>query len=448
MSSPVKNIVIVLVVLPVVILAGIKGYMHYKLKDSVELIAKNFSMVGKMKYGSLSTSLIDGEMSVRDIQLTLHGYDDVIRIKSITYTPPNLMALLKMSDNLRRGRFPESLQLSVKGLYLDLFGDLTDKLEDLIENANAEMHGINKLCGGRLYVGPRELRNMGYEEITTDFSLGYKFDKLNDELQLDWNLQQKDMGNFYLRATIVDLRDTTIASIISQPSPPRIGRFKIHYDDKSYVKRMVKSCAKRSNMGVAEYIDAESQQSAAYFASIWGVIPGPGLRQAYREFLTKPQTIDIRFELPSDVSLEQIRMFKPEDIPQMIQLSVQVNGKPVKDVSFAFNNDKELAERFRGLFGRKNVKKKVHKNIEYSKFHFVHIPLKKLPRYTGYRVRLLTDAGKTRKGTLVRITANQAHLQRRLSGGVFSMTVPIKRIRKAEVWMRTIVRKKGQGSKP
>jgi hypothetical protein len=125
---------------------------------------------------------VKGSLAVEDISIRIHGMDDELRIKAVRYQTPNLLYLVQANKQFEQGRIPESLSLSVEGLNIDLFGEFTDRLEQMVNEMNFQLHGVNPLCGGRLFFGPRELRDMGYEEIRGDMQIGYYYDAANAQI--------------------------------------------------------------------------------------------------------------------------------------------------------------------------------------------------------------------------------------------------------------------------
>ncbi len=432
-----KQILIAIILIPLLIIGGIKGYMHYQLKSNLEQLARQFSVFGTFEYGDISTSL-SGRLSVENIRLRFHDLNDVIRIKAVHYSPDSLWFLLTKGDKLKQGYLPESMQLAVEGLNMDLFGDITEKVEDVINELNFQMKGVNPLCGGRLFIGPREYREMGYEELTTDFSIGYLLDMQNQQLLIDIKSNVKDMVAAHIRATVSGISDTRLSRLYANPNPPRLKQISMQYIDKSYTRRFVKMCAELSNLSKQEFIEAEANQKPIYFASTWGIIPGAGLRQAYKRFLSNPGKVEFSMELPESVELKNIDLFKAEDIPQLLKLKLVVNGENINDLSFKFYSGKrpQLGKDIKHLFGKEEktseAPAKATKKKKPQK-RYREVSARRLPKYIGRQIRLVTDNGKHREGTLTSITDNTLHIRQNVYKGTFEMTVPLSRVKKAEV---------------
>ncbi len=432
-----KYLVLGLLVVVVLAYGGIKAYMYYSLKNKMDLLAQQFSLVGQLKYGDLTTS-VKGSLTVKDLEIRLHDMDDELRIKAIHYQTPNLLYLLQANKKLEEGRIPESLSLSIEGLNIGLFGEFTDRLEQFVSDLNFQLQGVNPLCGGRLFFGPRELRDMGYEEITSDIQIGYRFDRANAQIIVDIISSTKDIAAARIQGIIARIVDTSFISMMQPDHRPRLGQITFNYIDQSYTKRFTKYCAGLSKLELNEYIAAEANQQPVYYSYTWGFVPGPGLRQAYGAFLTKPEQIEVSLELPEAVTPKNLHLFKPEDIPGLLDLQVSVNGEAVKDLSFDFYKGQklDLSGNIDRLFAQPGAtpaaplrEKKIAKYE--TKYHIV--PVSGLKKYIGEEVRLQTTTGKTRLGYLTKIGSKVANVEQRVHRGRFTMQVPLGSITKAEV---------------
>ena len=433
-----KYLLLVPLVIAGLAYGGIKAYLYYNLKNEMDQLARQFSLFGQLEYGGLSSSL-GGSLSVHDLKLRVHGMDDELRISTIRYQTPNLWYLLQDSKQLEQGRIPQQLSLSIEGLTLELFGEFTDRFEEMVSQLNFQLHGVNPLCGGRLFFGPSEWRSMGYEEISGDMHIGYRFDPANARIVIDVTSTTRDMAAVQMQGFIEGVSDTSFMSFIQPGSQPRLGRMTLNYTDQSYTRRQVEYCAGLSKLEVNEYIAAEANQKPVYYGYLWGIVPGPGLLQAYRAFLGNPGKIDLSFELPESVTPETVNLFKPEDIPGLLNLKLNVNGDAVTDLSFSFYQGQqlEMGRKFETLFippgaapaPPPNREKKIARYE--TRYHVV--PVSSLKKYLGEEVRLQTSSGQERKGFLIRIGSNVAQVEQRLHGGKFTMQVPVGTITKAEV---------------
>lgn len=434
-----KFILVVFVVAPLLLYGAVKVYLYYQLSEYMDRVSARSNPFVNLEYGDVSTSL-SGEASVHDLRILVMGTDDVVEINKVTYNTPNIWYLLRDLGEIDNNQVPMSLHLSIQGLSMDLYGDLTDKMEDAINNINLDLIGVNTLCGGRLFIGPREYRDMGYDEIVVDGDIGYDADSITQEIALNMDFTVRNMGTVHLSTIINGFNGTAFATRVSRAHNPRVGIFKLNYSDNSYHKRFVKMCSELSKMSEAEFITAEVNQSPAYFANLWGIVPGPGLRDAYKEFLSDPGTIDVTLQWPDAIEPQNLQLYKPQDIPELLNLTLAVNNKPVSDLSFNFYNGKTLdvSNRFTKLLGsdgRPEAKPVKKKTVKYKERYYPIAP-SSLSKYVGEDVRLVVKGDMPRDGRLIRMNGNIAYVQKRLSGGNYTMQVATGRIKKAEVLLK------------
>lgn len=431
----IKYLLLAIVALPLVLFGIVKLYLNYQLNEFMDTVAARARPFVSVERGGVSTTL-SGEASIHNIEIYITGTDDVVRIEKLTYDTPNIWYLLRDLGGVRNNRAPLSLHLNLKGLSMDLYGDLTDRMEDAVNTLNLDLAGVNKLCGGRLFMGPREYRDMGYEEIVIDGDIGYEADAITEEITVNMDLGFRDMGSYRLTILSGGFLGTPFADRVPHPHPPAIDALRITYQDRSYASRFVKYCSELGKMSEAEFIAAEVEQGPAYFANLVGFVPGPGLRAAYKEILSNPGKIAVTMEWPEAVDPGNLHLYKPEDIPKMLNLTLAVNDKPVEDLSFRFYDGKTLdvGRRFSALMARDDSAKPVVVKKKPRRLRPKYYPVtpSRLKNYVGTDVRLTLKGDVLRDGELIKVVGNTAYVRKRLSGGNYTMQVSLSRIRKAE----------------
>ncbi|HID49306.1 MAG TPA: hypothetical protein EYP40_06820 [Chromatiales bacterium] len=431
----IKYLLLAVVALPLVLFGIVKLYLNHQLNEFMDTVAARARPFVSVERGGVSTTL-RGEASIHDIEIYITGTDDVVRIEKLTYDTPNLWYLLRDLGGVRNNRVPMSLHLNLKGLSMDLYGDLTDRMEDAINTLNLDLAGVNKLCGGRLFMGPREYRDMGYEQIIIDGNIGYEADAITEEITINMDLGFRDMGSYHLTIRSGGFLGTPFAARVPHPKPPAIDALRITYQDHSYIRRFVKYCSELGNTTEAEFIAAEVEQDPAYFANLLGFVPGPGLRAAYRELLSNPGKIAITMEWPESVDPGNLHLYKPEDIPKMLNLILTINDKPIEDLRFHFYDGKKLdvGRRISTLMTRDDKAQPVEVKKKPRRLRPRYYPVtpSRLKKYVGTHVRLTLNGNLHRDGELIKVVGNTAYVRKRLSGGNYTMQVSLGRIRKAE----------------
>jgi len=438
----IRTLAIVLVAVPLLAYGSVKLYLNSRIDDLMTRLAEGpLRPVATLRWGDIETTL-SGEASVHDIRLDLRRPADTITIERITYDTPNIWYLMRDLGDVQNNRVPSSLHLRTEGVRLDLYGELTEQLEQVINELNLDLAGVSKLCGGRLFMGPRELRDMGYDAVIFDADAGIDIDNITEEITWSLQLAARNAFAIQLKTTIDGFLGTPLQDQVPTPHKPRVGPTRVRVADRGYVERVVTYCARLSEMGIGEYIEEEAGQPAAYFANLWGIVPGPGLREAYRRYLADPRDIEVSLSWPEDVTPDGLALFNPEDIPQMLELQVKVNGDPVTDLAFAFYQGRRTAfgSRFRRLFLDDEPRKVVQRKprIRYEK-RYHPIDINHLGDYLDHEVRLYTEQGQRREGTLTKVSGNTAYVEQSIHHGQFTMQVPLSKVSKAEVLLRTPV---------
>ncbi len=436
-----RTLLAVLVALPLLAWGAVTLYLHARIDDGLQKLARLAAPVATLRWGAIETTL-SGEASVHDVRIDLRRPADTLTIERITYDTPNMWFLLRDLGQVNNARIPDSLHLRVQGLRLDLYGDLTDRVEQVINGLNLDLAGVNKLCGGRLFIGPRELRDMGYEAIVIDADLGFDIDTITEELTWSLQLAAREMVALQVKNTFDGFLGTPLQELVPTPHPARAGPLTIRVADRNYIKRMVTYCARLSEMGIGEYIQEEANQPDTYFANLWGFVPGPGLREAYQRYLADPRSVEISLEWPADTTPETLALFKPEEIPALLALQVRVNDQPITDLAFRFQPGRQtgIASRFRRLFAKEApapAKPRPQPPRYEERYH--PVAPTRLGDYLDHPVRLHTETGQLREGTLIRLSGNIAYVQQTIHHGEFVMQVPLSKVSKAEVLLRTPV---------
>lgn len=431
-----------LIVAPLLAYGILKAYLYFQLDGIMTQLARQVSPFARLEYKDVATSL-DGEASVHGIRLDLRGLGDTVEIEKVSYGTPNIWYLLRDLGQVRNNRLPEKLTLAIEGLSLDLYGEITDRFEAAVNGLNLDLAGLTPLCGGRVFIGPREYRDMGYEAIVIDGKIGFEVDPVVETMLLHFNLGARDMGELQLRTLIGGLKGTGFDDRVHNPRPPTVGPLKALYRDRGYQKKVVQFCAEHSEMTVPDYIAAEIEQEPAYFANAWGIVPGAGLRQAYGRFLSAPDSLEVSLEWPESATLTGLHLYKAADIPDLLQLHLKVNGEPVEDLDFSYYTGRRVSigDRFvRSFVPQPAAKKKTVTKPALGPARYYPVPPGRLERYIGEDVRLLTHDGKKRDGRLLRIEGGVAAVQQRIHSGKFTMQVAIGDVRKAEVLLRKPVK--------
>ena len=416
-----KKLLLALLVLPVVLYIGVKLVIYSNTKNALQQLTVLAAPFVGIRYNGIGSSLA-GSVRISNIQLAPTGMNDVVRIKHIDIETPGLGFLLAGTKRFTEGEFPESMQLTLQGVAVDMDGPMMGKLDRLAEIASIE-HNVVPHCGGTPHVGPGLYRKLGYSTLVSDIRIGYELEKRLARLHVQTRWSTQDMG-----AISVDLFFAGVPTSTKEVAQysPRLTEANVVYQDLSYTDRLKRYCASASNSSVEEYINAEVNQNASVFAQQWGFIPGPGLRAAYRQFLMSPGEVRLEMRPADGVDTTFLDLFRPEDALSLLNPKLSINGNVVTDLSFHFEAIKTpIAPNTRA------ANTDSERSQAKSGYHVIRTS--ELSKHLGRQVRIRDLRMAVREGVLAVVSPTLITLERRYGGGAMTFNVPMKQIEKAEV---------------
>lgn len=425
---------------------AIKGLIYYKFKNSVDSASNQMRIFATMRYEGITSSLLDSSVSLENVSILPSGFEDGIKIDSITLQTADIGYLLKGFDT-RRGELPKRINVSMKGFKIDLYGSMIDQFEQLMNQLGGMMKGVvSSTCGTKLYLGPAEYREMGYDILSSDLQFGYTFTDQGIDMTFDWATRDVGAAIMVMKMT----GPTRPSAMAMKSNPPQLTELSLAYQDLSYLQRSNEYCAKQSNRDVAKYIEAEVNKPDKAYALHWGFVPGPGLKQAYKEFLSNPGTISLIMRPPAGFNPKTIGLYKPEELPNLLDMELSVNEKPVTDLRFSFaapgttSADKaeiaSLQDRistFKEILQKKDEPKplvqqptKINKGPA-PRFHLVKVT--DLKGHIDRKVRVYTKNKQIRYGRLTKVSGSALQVTQDVHRGEFTMIIPKGDIQKVEV---------------
>jgi hypothetical protein len=330
-----RNILIAIPILIAAAFAGLKGYLHYAYESLLDEAIQNASPFVELRYDDLATTL-DGDLIIKGITVTPRAeFTDTVRIGSVHYDTPGLLYLLTNRDRLEQGEFPSHVRLEIRGLEVPLDGFIVGALDKNTEAENAKLDGqITPFCGDAHYLTSRHYAEMGYEDLVSDISLGYEFNKHSQLVHITLTWAQRGIGSLEFSADLSGVSSTSAQTLMAS-GPPTLSRVDLVYWDNSAVSRILEYCAAKRQMSREELIQAEVNAEPDYYAATWGILPGQGLLQAYRRFLESPAEVRVVMYTDTIGDLATLAQYRKTDLPALLNMQVYVNGEAVDDLSFS-----------------------------------------------------------------------------------------------------------------
>jgi hypothetical protein len=430
-----RNILIAIPILIAAAFAGLKGYLHYAYESLLDEAIQNASPFVELRYDDLATTL-DGDLIIKGITVTPRAeFTDTVRIGSVHYDTPGLLYLLTNRDRLEQGEFPSHVRLEIRGLEVPLDGFIVGALDKNTEAENAKLDGqITPFCGDAHYLTSRHYAEMGYEDLVSDISLGYEFNKHSQLVHITLTWAQRGIGSLEFSADLSGVSSTSAQTLMAS-GPPTLSRVDLVYWDNSAVSRILEYCAAKRQMSREELIQAEVNAEPDYYAATWGILPGQGLLQAYRRFLESPAEVRVVMYTDTIGDLATLAQYRKTDLPALLNMQVYVNGEAVDDLSFSEPAIRP-AKRRRPASGRDGMQVSSGKGRgappPTPQYHAVRA--EELSEHVGRNVRIHTVGGAVRQGRLSGVRNGKIHALSRVYGGKMEVIVPVDQAKRIEVY--------------
>jgi hypothetical protein len=435
-----KKILVGIIVVVIAAVGGVKFYLQMKYARNLDELANSMTPFAKMTYNDVNTTF-DGDIIVTGLKVDVMGETpENITLREVRIKTPGFLYLLKDGSKMQAGNFPKKMKISLSGLEFSPEGMLMQSLGQMTKVMNQQIvQYIEPHCGDIEFMGPEQYKELGYESILSDLSVGYEFSDRDPAVHMTINWQTANMGSIDMR---MELRGVAAPSVhtVMATGAPLLSNVSLTYYDDSYIARITDYCAKRSGLTKEQYIQRETNSDDRYYAIIWGFIPGQGLRDAYMQFLGNPQNVEIRLNPPSPVDISTIDKYSISDIPSLLGLNVAVNGKDISDLSIK-PAPTELAnlgiKSFDSVVSGEQVapipaQKTPVQRKSTSAYH--EVAVKDLVDFIGKPVRIDIDTGDIREGWLTRIDKHQIVATKYVSGGELEYVIPLRNITKVEVY--------------
>ena len=160
------------------------------------------------------------------------------------------------------------------------------------------------------------MKRLGYSEIDVDFTAGFR--RQADELVVDLSAHVADMYDFDISFTLGGVADPTA---IARGARPLLVGGRVDYVDRSLNARILKHCAE-------EQVTAEDVLTAQ-LDELKTLARGNGMEldamiiEPYTDFLLGKQRFTITSKPVRPVDLTRISLYKPSDVPNLLNLTAE-----------------------------------------------------------------------------------------------------------------------------
>lgn len=316
-----KNVIIWVIVLAGFGYGGAKLYLHHKVNSAMESAVLMLSPYADVQYGGVSSTL-SGELTIDDVRANVNGFSDEIHIERLGINTPSFLALLDLGDFATgpqpfRDGMPDYFGFLVEGVHVPASADFYQKLYDLrlelLAAEDADEPAVE--CTGKYGFSPRALAGLGYREQIVSASATIRQDSSGYSLEI--NSIVEDMMDVTMNISLAG----DIASGMSQGSSyrPKLSKLEVVLTDLSINERVREYCAR---LGVSPEDTLQAQLDAFNFVGeANGIEFDEYMVDPYLEFLAGKSKLVVTAQPREPISLTQIELYKPSDVPALLNLS-------------------------------------------------------------------------------------------------------------------------------
>lgn len=319
-----KNLVLSLVFTAVALFVGTKWKLHNDVESGVDMIVMMVSPYADVTYSGVSSTL-SGELTIDNIEVHITGYEDAYRIRRFGIDTPSFLTLMKLGNietvfTSGDDFLPEYFGIIIEGFQLpsnadfvrDIYTQRVESLgvDDAEEPANA--------CTGKYAMSPKALAAMGYYEY--DLSLNARFRQLGSRYAVEIESSAADM--WAIDAELILVGDMILEFAKGPRYRPKMSELHVEYTDLSLNGRVADYCRRLGLSGeevVSAQLDAFSFKGREYGIEFDEYVIDP-----YIDFLDGKQTFIVTAKPTDPVTLSQISLYNPKDVPALLQLSAEV----------------------------------------------------------------------------------------------------------------------------
>jgi hypothetical protein len=401
-------------------LGAVKGYAHWRVNSQLEELARVVSPYAELRWDGISTEL-KGSVEVTGLTISPRLIPEDIAIESVrieTGDPRLLLSGLPRRPN----DAPEKVSLAVRGVRVPLSGSLLDGLQQSRGGKRPDA------CGPAGMPGPAMLAAMGIPALELDLGADLEVPKGEGKMTLAFNYATRGLDQMTASMAIGGV----------DRGLPNLHEATLRYvpNAEAYT-RMTDHCARQRGSDRETYLRSLVSESDAAFAASFGVVPGPGLRDAIARYLQQPGEVKVVLRPDAELVLTPNARHSLQYWVEVAGLALYVNGQLVEDLSVV-PADPVVAPLSADAGTPEGAALRTSANGgTLGPASYQERPLADIGNYLDYRVRVHTRDGKPpREGRLKNVDTSQADVDQRHSGGHLVAHVRLEQITRLEVYTR------------
>lgn len=298
---------------------GAKIYLHHRVSSGLDDVLLMAAPIVDIRYGGVSSTMT-GELSVDDITARMAGFRDPLYIDKLSLITPGFFYLLKLDKLGQSGsefEIPDTLGLAVEGVRASTSADYVRELHKLgLPNTGAaDADEAAATCTGKYGYSPETLKDLGYDRLVMGMRIAYRQDASN--LFVDVSTDVEEMYDLDMTLKLADR--LTPETLVRGNYRPRMVEGRLEYRDRSFNERTAKLCARK---GLSEGEIKRAQIDVLRATGLeYGIDFDDYVIEPYKEFLDGKSTFVLTAKPSEPISLTQIDLYKPSDVPALLNLS-------------------------------------------------------------------------------------------------------------------------------
>lgn len=313
-----KNFFIWAILVGAVGYGGAKFYLHSEVTDAMDMVVLMMSPYANVEYDGVGSTL-SGELTVDGVRVRIDGYTDELTIDRMGIDTPSFLSLISLSKLSSKGpdAMPEQIGFLVEGMRIPASADyykdfyefsLVARDADNADSAAAE-------CTGRYGFSPAALSALGYQDQVLSMYMSIR----DDDSRFSFDMQM-DMADMWDMDASVSLAGNMVAEMMKgAASQPRLRSMHVELTDRSLNARVLKYCEQRGLTAV-ETMRAQIE-SFEIVGEAYGIEFDQYMIDPFKEFVLGKSTLVITAQPSNPVAFSQIDLYKPSDVPALLNLA-------------------------------------------------------------------------------------------------------------------------------
>jgi len=317
-----KTLIIWALLLGGIAYGGAKLYLHHKVESGLDSAVIMLSPYAELTYKGVSSTM-SGKLTVNGLRAHIKGFNDEIYVDRFGIDTPSFLTLLELGD-IAAGRrpsgseFPEYIGFIVEGMRVPVNADYHQRIYDLgvdMLGAPPDISEPGVRCVGKYGLSPAALADLGYDEQLVSFAMYLRKSGSSELMKLTASIDE--MWDAELDLTLA--HDTQAALTKDAIASRKLSQLKFVLTDRSINERVSEYC---EQLGLSPEETLQARLDALHFlGESNGIVFDEYVIDPYKEYLAGKSTLVVTAQPSKPVNLTQIGLYKPSDVPALLNLS-------------------------------------------------------------------------------------------------------------------------------